>query len=107
MKIGRHLWLVGSVPYLSPVILRSLSLPASIMSEALVGIDTGGTFTDIILARAGVVRVLKIVSTPQDPARAIVEACVNSMSSTISRSSSVVQPWPPMPCWSAKAWPQD
>jgi N-methylhydantoinase A len=43
------------------------------MSETLVGIDTGGTFTDIVLARAGAVRVLKVVSTPEDPARAILE----------------------------------
>lgn len=39
-----------------------------------IAIDTGGTFTDCIWIRDGVVRILKVFSTPSDPSRAIVQA---------------------------------
>ncbi|MBF6567269.1 MAG: hydantoinase/oxoprolinase family protein [Candidatus Binataceae bacterium] len=39
----------------------------------LVGIDTGGTFTDIVASVGGELRVHKALSTPDDPARAVVE----------------------------------
>jgi len=38
----------------------------------LVGIDTGGTFTDLVVLEGGRLRVHKVASTPQDPSRAIV-----------------------------------
>lgn len=41
------------------------------MTEFLVGVDTGGTFTDFVVVRDGEVRVHKVLSTPDDPARAI------------------------------------
>ena len=37
-----------------------------------VGVDTGGTFTDVV-TQAGMVR--KVPSTPGDPARAVLDAC--------------------------------
>jgi N-methylhydantoinase A len=37
----------------------------------LVGIDTGGTFTDLVCFERGVLRVHKLPSTPDDPARAV------------------------------------
>jgi len=37
----------------------------------LVGVDTGGTFTDFVLIQNGAVRIHKEVSTPDDPSRAI------------------------------------
>src|SRR5262245_53374542 len=37
-----------------------------------VGVDTGGTFTDVVASDG---RVLKVPSTPDDPARAVVDAC--------------------------------
>src|SRR5579859_7807162 len=37
-------------------------------------IDTGGTFTDCVFARGGELRILKVLSTPENPARAIAEA---------------------------------
>lgn len=37
----------------------------------LVGVDTGGTFTDFVLIQDGVVRIHKEVSTPDDPSRGI------------------------------------
>ncbi|HYY05470.1 MAG TPA: hydantoinase/oxoprolinase N-terminal domain-containing protein, partial [Candidatus Limnocylindria bacterium] len=34
----------------------------------LVGVDTGGTFTDLVAVVGGRLRVLKVRSTPRDPA---------------------------------------
>ena len=39
----------------------------------LVGIDTGGTFTDLVLFAGGRLRHCKVLSTPDDPSRAISE----------------------------------
>ena len=40
-----------------------------------VGIDTGGTFTDLVLLEAsGRATQLKVPSTPDDPARALIAA---------------------------------
>lgn len=39
----------------------------------LLGIDTGGTFTDFVLAREGQLRLHKVLSTPANPADAILE----------------------------------
>ncbi|MDQ2715989.1 MAG: hydantoinase/oxoprolinase family protein [Chloroflexota bacterium] len=43
------------------------------MADLLVGVDTGGTFTDIALLHEGTFRVHKVLSTPADPSRAIME----------------------------------
>ena len=39
-----------------------------------VAVDTGGTFTDCVWVEGGRVHILKVFSTPDDPARAIAEA---------------------------------
>lgn len=39
-----------------------------------IAIDTGGTFTDCVYYRNGELRILKLASTPDDPARAVLEA---------------------------------
>ena len=39
----------------------------------VVGVDTGGTFTDLVALVGGAIRVHKVLSTPDDPARAVVE----------------------------------
>lgn len=39
----------------------------------LIGIDTGGTFTDLVLLEGAEVRTWKLPSTPDDPARAVLE----------------------------------
>jgi N-methylhydantoinase A len=39
-----------------------------------IAIDTGGTFTDCVYLRDGFLRILKLSSTPQDPARAVLDA---------------------------------
>jgi N-methylhydantoinase A len=38
----------------------------------MVGIDTGGTFTDLVAIVAGEIRVRKVLSTPHDPAAAVI-----------------------------------
>lgn len=40
-------------------------------STAVLAVDTGGTFTDLVLFRDGRVETLKVPSTPDDPSRAI------------------------------------
>lgn len=39
-----------------------------------IAIDTGGTFTDCVYVKEGSVKVLKVLSTPDDPARSVLEA---------------------------------
>ena len=39
-----------------------------------IGVDTGGTFTDVVAWRAGRRVAFKVPSTPRDPARAVAEA---------------------------------
>jgi N-methylhydantoinase A len=39
----------------------------------LVGVDIGGTFTDLILSRDGKLQVHKLLSTPEDPSRAMLQ----------------------------------
>ena len=39
----------------------------------IVGVDTGGTFTDFIYRKGGKWKVLKVPSTPENPARAVLE----------------------------------
>ncbi len=41
---------------------------------SIVAIDTGGTFTDVVYWREGGIRVRKVASTPDDPARAVLIA---------------------------------
>ena len=42
------------------------------MVRILAGVDTGGTFTDIVLLRDGKMTVHKVLSTPDDPSRSII-----------------------------------
>ncbi|RAQ98451.1 hydantoinase/oxoprolinase family protein [Thermogemmatispora tikiterensis] len=43
------------------------------MTAILAGVDTGGTFTDLVLFQEGKLRVHKVFSTPHDPSQAILE----------------------------------
>ncbi len=43
------------------------------MTEIFVGVDTGGTFTDFVVLQDGKIRIHKVLSTPGDPARAILQ----------------------------------
>jgi N-methylhydantoinase A len=44
-----------------------------VVKDIVVAVDTGGTFTDVVCLRDGVVGTLKVPSTPDDPARAVLE----------------------------------
>ena len=70
----------------TPCIERSQTGAASLRPSAIrnrqtaigtlmikVGIDTGGTFTDFILVDGERIRTLKLLSQPDDPARAVLE----------------------------------
>ena len=39
-----------------------------------IGVDTGGTFTDCVVLDGSRFKILKVFSTPEDPAKAIVQA---------------------------------
>jgi N-methylhydantoinase A len=47
------------------------------MARVVVGVDTGGTFTDFVLLQDGELRVHKVLSTPSDPANAILQGLAN------------------------------
>src|SRR5215472_16002384 len=49
-----------------------------------VGVDTGGTFTDCLIFVGSEVRVLKVFSTPDDPARGIVEGVERLVAESIN-----------------------
>src|SRR5437764_14051921 len=44
---------------------------AELETGRIVGVDVGGTFTDFVVAEGGSLRIGKVPSTPDDPARAI------------------------------------
>jgi len=50
-----------------------LTLPAAKPAPTRIGIDTGGTFTDLLVLDANGLRVHKLRSTPDDPSRAILQ----------------------------------
>jgi len=51
-----------------------MPLPRPTANLIRVAVDTGGTFTDCVWVEDGRVHILKVFSTPDDPARAIAEA---------------------------------
>jgi N-methylhydantoinase A len=51
-------------------------------------VDTGGTFTDCVYVSNGVLAVLKVLSTPDDPARSVLEA----ISQITARGGEAIQP---------------
>jgi N-methylhydantoinase A len=57
-----------------------------------IGVDSGGTFTDICLVEeaSGDVRVWKVASTPDDPSRAIVQGVVEALASVAGASAAAV-----------------
>src|SRR5271156_3161736 len=59
----------------------------------IVGVDTGGTFTDMVAIIGGEIRVHKVLSTPLDPADAVIrglrEMLAGSAPSSVTYSSTV------------------
>src|ERR1700719_3244703 len=47
---------------------------SELTSELRIAIDTGGTFTDCVWVQDGLLKTLKVFSTPNDPSRAIADA---------------------------------
>src|SRR5712692_7943950 len=72
----------------------SATAPRRAASHALVvGIDTGGTFTDLVALVDGDIRVHKVLSTPDDPAEAVIaglRALLEDMAPTAVTYSSTV-----------------
>jgi N-methylhydantoinase A len=62
-------------------------------SDLIVGIDTGGTFTDLVALIGGEIRVHKVLSTPHDPAVAVLtgirELLEGGAASQVTYSSTV------------------
>ncbi|MGE0158441.1 MAG: hydantoinase/oxoprolinase family protein [Gemmatimonadales bacterium] len=50
-----------------------MSIAPSGPSTPIVAVDTGGTFTDFVLLRAGGIETLKVPSTPADPSQAVLD----------------------------------
>ena len=50
-----------------------MSRPKSVKSTPLLAVDTGGTFTDLLLLHEGTLRALKVPSTPSDPAASVLQ----------------------------------
>ena len=48
-------------------------IPQAAESVAILGVDTGGTFTDFVLVKNGALRIHKVLSTPDSPERAILQ----------------------------------
>ncbi len=75
------------VPFPPPVLLLSSPLYTTPM---ILGVDTGGTFTDFyLITDDGTVTVDKHPSTPDDPARAILEGLTELVSSLQSPTSNL------------------
>jgi len=56
-----------------PASSRRQFRPQRHLARVIVGVDTGGTFTDLAAIIDGELRVHKVLSTPDDPARAVLE----------------------------------
>ena len=50
-----------------------MSTGPSRASTPLLAVDTGGTFTDLVLLKGGTITTLKVPSTPSDPAQAVLD----------------------------------
>ena len=54
-----------------------------------IAIDTGGTFTDCVWVEGGVLKTLKVFSTPDDPSRAIADALAKIGGATIGATTKI------------------
>ncbi|HVF92563.1 MAG TPA: hydantoinase/oxoprolinase family protein, partial [Blastocatellia bacterium] len=61
------------------------------MSDSIrIGIDTGGTFTDFVVARGASIRAFKLPSTPHNPAEAILAGVEQILGETLAAPSEIV-----------------
>src|ERR1700676_5037499 len=66
---------------------ESQAADKSVRATRAIAIDTGGTFTDCVWVEDGVLKTLKVFSTPDDPSRAITEALKKIGSTTRAGTS--------------------
>ncbi|MBI4164318.1 MAG: hydantoinase/oxoprolinase family protein [Acidobacteria bacterium] len=55
-----------------------------------IGVDTGGTFTDCVIFEGGEIRILKVFSTPQNPARGIVDGVFRALPGGAPRGLEII-----------------
>ena len=60
-----------------------MSLGTEATSTRILAVDTGGTFTDLLLLEAGHLKILKVPSTPGDPAEAVLSGGREIMGGTV------------------------
>ena len=73
------------------------------MTALFVGIDTGGTYTDLVLLQEGEIRVHKVLSTPDDPSQAILQGLADlGVAVGVGVGQVSLRPFvpPPLTCWS-------
>ena len=69
-----------------------------------VGIEVGGTFTDLVAVEGGTVLTAKVPSTPASPDLGAMHALdAAGLDPAGSRSLSTARPWRPTPCSNARA----
>src|SRR5215469_4967740 len=56
-----------------------------------IAIDTGGTFTDCVYLKGNALAVLKLLSTPDDPARSVLEAIRSIVRESAGRGADLGQ----------------
>ncbi|NCF55233.1 MAG: hypothetical protein GWP41_03080, partial [Planctomycetia bacterium] len=54
-----------------------------------IGVDSGGTFTDVVIVSESGITIRKVASTPDDPARAIIHALEKMRADEIIHGSTV------------------
>ena len=55
-----------------------------------IGVDTGGTFTDCVRVEGSKVRILKVFSTPENAARAIVDGVFQMARESVPQMNSPI-----------------
>ena len=73
------------------------------MESSLVGVDVGGTFTDLVLVGPdGKVRIAKVPTTPDNQALGVLQALAAADADPAAIATTAPRP-PPTPCSSARS----
>src|SRR6185295_6164017 len=71
---------------------RSEALPSTVADGYRIGVDIGGTFTDVVmLAADGTLHTKKVLSTPDDYARGVVQGVLELLDETGAEPASVTK----------------
>ena len=71
--------------------------------STLIGVDIGGTFTDVVVVDRGRVTTAKVSSTPDDPARGMIQGIGEALAAAGIAPGSVSSLSPPTRCLSGAA----